>query len=330
MNGVQMRLKRRPDGLPSVTDFEIADQPIAAPRAGEILVRTLFLSVDPALRPRMNAISEYAGALAIGDVIPGSGLGVVIESCDDRFQVGDHVFGFLGWQSHALLPASDLRIIDPSRAPLPKWLSLLGLSSFTAYIGITELGCPKPGETVVISAAAGGTGAMAGQFARIAGARVIGIAGGPEKCRHVVDNLGFAQCVDHGAPDFEARLDAACPDGVDVDYENVGGRILGAVYERMNVGGRIIICGLASEYSDDGWAPGPSLWPTVHKSLRIEGFRASRHFDRIPQFVEQALLWADEGRLTHSEQIYHGLENAPLAFINMLQGRNLGKTMVQL
>lgn len=330
MNGVQIRLKRRPDGLPSGTDFEITNQPIAAPEPGEILVRTLYISVDPALRPRMNAVSAYAGALTIGDVIPASGLGIVIASRDDRFRAGDHVFGFLGWQSHAVIHASELRHIDPSRAPLPKWLSLLGLSSFTAYIGMTGLGRPKPGETVVVSAAAGGTGAMAGQFARIKGARVVGIAGGPEKCRHVVDNLGFHQCVDHRAPEFDALLDVACPDGIDVDYENVGGRILDAVYERMNIGGRIVICGLASEYGNDGWAAGPSLWPTVYKSLRIEGFRASRYFDRIPEFVEQALLWADEGRLTHSEHIYHGLDAAPSAFINMLQGRNLGKTMVQL
>ncbi len=330
MNGVQIRLKSRPVGLPSRADFERSDQPQRSPGKGEVLVRTLYISVDPALRPRMNAISEYAGALAIGDVIPASGLGVVIASRDDKFRSGDHVFGFLGWQSHAVLQANELRHIDPSRAPLPKWLSLLGLSSFTAYIGITELGRPRPGETVVVSAAAGGTGAMAGQFARIAGARVVGIAGGGEKCRHVVDNLGFDQCIDHRAPDFEARLSAACPDGIDVDYENVGGRILGTVYERMNIGGRVIICGLASEYHNDGWAAGPSLWPTVYKSLRIEGFRASRHFDRVPEFIEQALLLAEEGRLTHYEQIYRGLENAPAAFIDMLQGRHLGKAMVEL
>lgn len=330
MNGVQLRLKSRPDGLPSMTDFEVIDQPSPSPAPGEVLVQTLYVSVDPALRPRMDAVSDYAGALAIGEVIPASGLGLVLESRDDRFAPGDHVFGFLGWQSFAILPATALWRIDPSRAPLPKWLSLLGLSSFTAYIGITELGKPQRGETVIVSAAAGGTGAMAGQFARIAGARVVGIAGGPDKCRHVVETLGFDQCIDHRAPDFEAQLDAACPEGIDVDYENVGGRILSAVYDRMNIGGRIVICGLASEYSNEGWAPGPSLWPAVYKSLRIEGFRASRYFDRVPEFVEQALSWADQGRIIHSEQIYQGLENAPAAFIDMLQGRHLGKAMVQL
>lgn len=330
MQGLQVRLKSRPKGLPSVANFEVAAQSFPIPGPGEILIQALYISVDPALRPRMNAISEYAGALAIGDIIPSSGLGIILDSRDDGFAPGDHVFGLLGWQSYSVLGASALRHVDPSRAPLPKWLSLLGLSSFTAYIGITQLGKPRLGETVVVSAAAGGTGAMAGQFARIAGARAVGIAGGPDKCRHVVEHLGFDECVDHRAPDFEARLDAACPAGIDLDYENVGGRILGAVYPRMNTGGRIIVCGLASEYSSDGWAPGPSLWPTVYKSLRIEGFRASRYFDRVPQFIEQALGWADEGRIAHSEHIYQGLESAPAAFIDMLQGRHLGKAMVRL
>jgi len=330
MRGMQIRLKARPQGLPATSDFEVANQAPPDPGPGDVLVQTLYISVDPALRPRMNAVSDYAGALAIGETIPASAIGIVLRSRDPQFAPGDHVFGFLGWQSFAALPASGLRPIDPARAPLPKWLSLLGLSSFTAYIGITELGRPQPGETVVISAASGGTGAMAGQFARIAGARAVGIAGGPDKCRHAVEVLGFDACIDHRAPDFEAQLDAACPNGIDVDYENVGGRILAAVYQRMNIAGRIIICGLASEYSNDGWAPGPSLWPAVYKSLRIEGFRASRYFDRVPGFIDQALAWADEGRLTHSEQIHDGLENAPAAFIDMLQGRHLGKAMVRL
>lgn len=330
MQGMQVRLKCRPHGLPVISDFETVA--CAAPPVGEgqVLIQTLYTSVDPALRPRMNAVSAYAGPLELGDPIPSSGLGVVLESRDGRFGVGDYVFGMTGWQTCAVLPGDELRRIHPDRAPLPKWLSLLGLSSFTAYIGMTELGEPKPGETVVVSAASGGTGAIAGQLARIAGARAVGIAGGPAKCRHVVEVLGFHACVDHKAPDFERQLDAACPDGVDVNYENVGGRILAAVYDRMNVGGRVVVCGLVSEYNESGWPGGPSLWPTVYKSLRIEGFRASRYFDRIPEFVDRALGWADQGKLTMTEQIYHGIENAPAAFIEMLQGRHLGKAMVEL
>ncbi len=326
----QIRLASRPAGAPTISNFEIAQARIARPTEGEILVRTLYLSVDPSLRPRMNAVSEYAGAIGLHEVIPSSAIGVVVASGSPDFQPGDHVFGMLNWQTHATIRAAEVRRIDPSSAPLPKWLSLLGLSSFTAYIGITELARPKAGETVVVSAATGATGAAAGQIARITGARTVGIAGGPEKCRYAVDRLGYDASVDYKAPDFGARLDAACPDGIDVDYENVGGDVLKAVFARMNTCGRIVVCGLVSEYSsEDGWMPGPSLWPAVYKSLRIEGFRASRYFDRIPEFVEKALVWADAGLFVHHECITDGIANAPLAFVELLSGRHLGKAMVK-
>lgn len=324
-------LAARPDGTPKATDFRITEAPMPVPAAGEILVRALYLSLDPALRPRMNAVSAYAGAVAVGEVIPSPGLGVVVASRSPLFAPGDHVFGMIGWQTSAILPAAEARRIYPDRAPLPKWLSLLGLSSFTAWIGLTEIGRPQPGETVVVSAAAGATGAIAGQIARIAGARAVGIAGGAEKCRHVVAAYGFDACVDYRAPDFPAQLNAACPDGIDVDFENVGGAILRAVFDRMNVAGRVILCGLVSEYnSPAGFQPGPSLWPAVYKSLRIEGFRASRHWQRVPEFVDQALVWSAENRLRHEETIAEGLETTPQAFVDMLSGRHFGKAMVRL
>ena len=325
-----VRLKRRPVGAPQAADFELARAPMPRPGADEVLVKVLYLSLDPALRPRMNAVSDYAGAVALGETIPSPAIGVVTETRSPLLNPGDHVFGFLGWQSHAVAKAADLRIIDPARAPLPKWMSLLGLSSFTAWIGLTEIGRPRPGETLVVSAASGATGAVAGQIARIMGARAVGIAGGPDKCRHVVEELGFDACVDHRAPDFSARLDAACPDGIDVDFENVGGGVLRAVFARMNPFGRIVICGLVSDYNRDGaWPDGPCLWPAVHKSLRIEGFRASRYFDRIPEFTDAALGWAAQGRLKQSEHISEGIENAPQAFVDMLAGRHIGKAMVK-
>jgi hypothetical protein len=327
----QVCLAARPDGMPKASDFNFTEGTIGSPAEGEILVRVLYLSLDPALRPRMNAESAYAGAVALGEVIPSSGLGVVVQSQSPLFVPGDHVFGMVRWQSHAILPATEARRIDPARAPLPKWLSLLGLSSFTAWIGMTEIGRPQRGETAVISAAAGATGAIAGQIARIAGTRAVGIAGGSEKCRHVVETYGFDACVDYRAPDFLEQLDAACPNGVDVNYENVGGNVLRAVYDRMNVAGRVILCGLVSEYSSPtGFGAGPSLWPAIYKSLRIEGFRASRHWHRVPEFVEQALTWSAEGLLTHEETIADGLQAAPQAFVEMLSGRNLGKAMVRL
>jgi NADPH-dependent curcumin reductase CurA len=325
----QVRLAARPQGQPRASDFEVVAAPVPVVGDGEILVRTTYLSLDPALRPRMNEVSAYAGAVPLGGVIPSSALGVVLESRSPLHKPGDHVFGMFGWQTHAAVQATEARRIDPHRAPLPKWLSLLGLSSFTAYVGLAELGRPKPGETVVVSAAAGATGAAVGQIARIFGARAVGIAGGAEKCRQVVEAYGFDACVDYKAADFAERLDAACPDGIDVDFENVGGDILRAVYERMNQGGRVIVCGLVSEYSRDGFLPGPSLWPAVYKSLRIEGFRASRYFDRIPEFVDKALEWSQAGLFTHREHVTQGIGNTPQAFVDMLAGRHFGKAMVE-
>lgn len=326
----EVRLVHRPDGVPTAACFAVVEAPLPVPAPGEVLVEVLYLSLDPALRPRMNAVSDYAGAVPLDAVVPSPGLGVVRESRSPLLKAGDHVSGFLGWRSHAALPADTLRRIDPARAPLPKWLSLLGLSSFTAWVGLTEIGRPQPGETVVVSAASGATGSVVGQIAKILGARAVGIAGGEAKCRHVVDVLGFDACLDYRTRDLGARLDTACPDGIDVDFENVGGDVLRAVFARMNPFGRVVVCGLVSEYSQAAWRDGPSLWPTVYKALRIEGFRASRYFDRLPEFVDQALDWAGQGRLVHAEHITDGIETTPQAFVDMLAGRHLGKAMVRL
>jgi hypothetical protein len=326
---IQIRLKNRPKGAPEAGNFEVVRTKLPEPADGEVVVQVLYLSLDPALRPRMNAVSDYAGAVPLGAVIPSPAIGVIVESRSERWQAGDHVFGFLGWQSHAVMTAADLRRIDPARAPLPQWLSLLGLSSFTAWVGLSEIGRPKAGETVVVSAATGATGATAGQIAKIMGARSVGIAGGEAKCRYAVERLGYDACVDYRAADFAARLDAACPAGIDVDFENVGGDVLRAVFARMNPLGRVVICGLVAEYSGSAWRDGPSLWPTVYKALRIEGFRASRYFERIPEFVEWTLAQAADGRLRHAEHITDGIENAPQAFVDLLAGTHVGKAMVR-
>ena len=329
MHNVQVCLARRPDGAVQAADFALRPAPMPAPADGEVLVQVLYLSLDPALRPRMEAVSAYGGPVGLGELIPSPAIGMVILSRSAQYGYGDHVFGFFGWQHYCALPASSLRRIFPELAPLPKWMSVLGLSAFTAYIGLREFGRPAAGETVVISAAAGATGAIAGQLARIAGARAVGIAGGAHKCRHVVEVLGFDACVDYRAADFPARLDAACPQGIDVDFENAGGAVLRAVLPRMNERGRIVLCGLVAEYGKPGQA-GPDLWPAVVNSLSIHGLRGSSYFPRIPEFVTHALRWMAQGRLQHTEHIADGIDSAPAAFCAMLEGRHLGKAMVRL
>lgn len=315
--------------MPVPTDFALCEVPLAPLADGEVLVRNLYLSVDPALRPRMDPVSPYGGALALDELVPSSAIGVVLASRSSACPVGTHVYGFFGWQLLCVANGATLRHIDPARAPLPKWMSVLGLSAFTAYIGLREFGQPLAGETVVVSAASGATGAIAGQLARIAGARAVGIAGGARKNHYVTGTLGFDACVDYKAPDFAALLGDACPDGIDVDFENVGGAVLGAILPRMNEHGRVIVCGLVAEYGQSG-AVGPNLWPTVYNSLRIQGFRASHYFEYLPEFIERALAWHAQGRLVHSEFITHGIAQAPATFISMLAGEHLGKAMVNL
>jgi len=330
MDNRQIVLKRRPVAVPVLDDFDLVRTDLPQPQPGEILIRLAYLGLEPAARPRMNANSPYSNPIEIGGVIPSTGVGVVVSSRSTRHRPGDHVFVHSGWQRYCLVREDDARGIDTRLAQLPKWLSLLGLSSFTAYIGMTELARPLPGETVVVSAASGATGAIAGQIAKIMGARAVGIAGGAEKCRYA-EKLGFDACVDYRQQDFGARLEAACPNGIDVDYENVGGEILRTVFQRMNRRGRVILCGLVAEYNSlESFPPGPNLWRAVYNALRIEGFLASRYYDRIPEFIERALHWSSESRLRHYEHIVRGLENAPAAFLDLLAGRHLGKVMVEL
>ncbi|MES2257008.1 MAG: NADP-dependent oxidoreductase [Pseudomonadota bacterium] len=328
MRNFQVCLKRHPSGTPVPDDFMLARAPMPEPGDGEVLIELLYLSVDPALRPRIEPLSAYGGAVPPGTLIPSSAIGVVRVSRSPLLSPGDHVFGFFGWQLYCAAPAHALRRIHPELAPLPKWMSVFGLSAFTAYIGMREFGRPQPGATVVVSAAAGATGAVAGQLARIAGARAVGIAGGAAKCRYVVETLGFDACIDHRATDFAHQLDAACPAGIDVDFENVGGDILAAILPRMNQGGRVVLCGLVAQYGRAGHG-GPDLWPAVYNALTIHGLRGSHYFDRIPEFVAQALDWHAAGQLVHSEHIVEGIANAPAAFCTMLAGQHLGKAMVR-
>lgn len=323
------RLAAHPQGVPQESDF-LCDTITLPPLADDQLrLRITHASLDPALRPRMNAVSAYAGAVGLGEVIPAPAIGEVVESTAPAWPVGSFVSGMFGWQEEIVTSATGLWPVDPRRAALPDWLGVLGLSSFTAWAGITKIGKPQAGETVVVSAAGGATGSMAGQYAKIHGARVVGIAGGQAKCARVVDDFGFDACVDYRASDFLAQLDRACPDGVDVNYENVGGAVMEAVYERMNIAGRMVLCGMVSEYSAaDAFRNGPSMWPIVYKSLRVEGFRASRYWHLMPEFTTQVLGWREAGLLRSQHTLSHGFQSLPKAFISMLKGENFGKAMV--
>jgi len=318
----QVLLKRRPEGMPVPADFDIVDAPIPEPRDGEVLLRGIYLSLDPYMRGRISGQRSYARPTEIGEVIEGRVVGQVTRSKHPDFREGDFATGGYGWQLYSSVPGNGLLKLDHSEAPLSTALGILGMPGMTAYIGLTDIGQPKAGETVVVSAASGAVGAVAGQLAKRHGARVVGIAGGAEKCRYVEDELGFDAALDHRSPDLEAALDGACPKGIDVYFENVGGDVQHAVFPRLNDFGRVIMCGMISEYNDTTPRPGPNLMSAVRKRLRIQGFIVSDQWQRYGEFRALAAPLVKNGQLRYREDIVEGLTNAPKAFIGLLQGRN--------
>lgn len=329
---VQVLLRRRPHGVPSADDFEVRPGPVPEPGEGEVLVRHQFLSLDPYMRGRMNDTKSYAKPVEVGAVMEGRACGVVEASRHPRFRPGDHVYGGYGWQRYSAVDGRALMPLDPAQAPVSTSLGVLGMPGLTAYVGMDLIGRPKPGETVVVSAASGAVGSVVGQLAKQAGARAVGIAGGPEKCAFVVDELGFDACLDHRAPeggDLGAALDRVCPDGVDVYFENVGGDVQRAVFPRLRDFARVAMCGMVAEYNDTERRPGPNLMDAVRKRLHIQGFIVLDHFDRMAEWRAKAAPWLREGKLRYHETVVDGLERAPEAFIGLLQGRNFGKLVVR-
>jgi NADPH-dependent curcumin reductase CurA len=322
-------LKNRPAGLPSRADFELVEAPLPEPRDGEVLVRTRFLSLDPYMRGRMSAARSYAKPVELGEVMTGGTVGEVVTSHHAGLAPGDIVLGHGGWQDYAALPGALLRKLDPGLAPISTALGVLGMPGMTAYVGLLDIGRPKAGETVVVSAASGAVGSVVGQIAKIHGARVVGVAGGPEKCRFVTEELGFAACLDHRAPDLPSALAAACPEGVDVYFENVGGATQKAVWPLLRDFARVPVCGLIAHYNDPAPAPGPPMVDVLRKRLTVQGFIVSDHARRQPDFLRDVGLWVREGRIKYREDVVAGLENAPEAFIGLLQGRNFGKLVVK-
>jgi len=322
-------LKHRPTGAPSADDFETRETPVPTPQAGQVVTRTIWLSIDPYMRGRISDAWSYAPPIQPGEVMTGETVGEVIASADPGFAVGDVVVGARGWQTHAVTPAKNLTQIGRHGASLSAYLGVLGMPGTTAYSGMTDIGQPKAGETVVISAASGAVGSVAGQLAKREGARVIGIAGGPEKCFFVQETLGFDDCIDHGSIDLAGELRAACPNGIDVYFENVGGVIQHVVFEQLNPFARVVMCGMVSQYNDPEPPPGPNLGFVVRKRVLIQGMIVSDKPERFAEWRALAGPWVADGTLKYREDVIDGLENAPDALAGILTGRNFGKLLIR-
>ena len=330
MQNLQVLLASRPEGPVSEQNFRLVESAMPSPREGEVLLRNLYLSLDPYMRMRMNEGKSYAPPVQLGDVMVGGTIGEVVESNDPRFKTGDIVGGRAGWQLYAAADAGTLRKIDTRGAPLSTALSVVGMPGVTAWYGLLRIGEPSLGETVVVSAASGAVGSVVGQIARLKGCRAVGIAGGPAKCKHVVNELGFDACVDYKSNAFESELREATPDGVDIYFENVGGRVLDAVLPSLNAFARIPFCGYISEYDDSAAYGVQHLRSLLVSRVRLQAFIISEHLDIWDQALADLSGWLIAGKINYRETIVHGLEAAPAAFIGMLKGRNLGKQLVKL
>jgi NADPH-dependent curcumin reductase CurA len=327
-------LASRPVGEPMVSDLRLEEFAVPSPGEGEVLLRTLFLSLDPYMRGRMSDAPSYAAPVAIGGVMEGGAVAEVVESKNPKFAAGDIVLGRTGWQTHSLSDGTSFRKIDPGQAPISTALGVLGMPGMTAYAGLLEVGRPKAGETLVVAAASGAVGSMVGQIAKIKGLRAIGIAGGPDKCRYVKDELGFDDCLDHRAPDLPARLAKACPNGIDIYFENVGGAVLEAVLPLLNTFARIPICGTIASYNDTGPPPRPNRLPALWrmiltKRLTVRGLLVTDFAAMHDDFLRDVSAWMREGRIRYREDIVEGFENAPRALIGLLRGENFGKLLVR-
>ncbi len=328
-------LRNRPVGEPTLADFEIVDAPLPAPGDGEILCRAIWLSLDPYMRGRMNDVKSYTAPVELGQVMVGGTVSEVVESRHPGFKAGELVLGYGGWQSYHVAragaspgPFGPLKL-DPTVAPISTALGVLGMPGMTAYVGLLDIGQPKAGETVVVSAAAGAVGSIVGQLAKIKGCRAVGVAGSPAKCDYVVKELGFDACVSYRSPDLFASLKDVCPKGIDVYFDNVGGDVLKTVLRLVNPFARIPLCGLISQYNATELPPGPNMGPVLVNRVTIRGFIVSDHVDRLPAFLADTAGWVRAGRLKYREDIVEGLEQAPRAFIGLLRGDNLGKMLVK-
>ncbi len=330
----QIALATRPQGEPKESDFRLIESPVPEPGSGQMRLRTLYLSLDPYMRGRMNAGPSYAPAVEVGGVMVGGTVCRVEASNLDQFQVGDIVVAYTGWQDYALSDGRGVHKLDPNFAPVTTALGVLGMPGMTAWTGLRNIGQPQPGETVVVAAASGPVGSVVGQLAKIKGCTAVGIAGGERKCRYVVDELGLDACIDHRRGDFADQLRAACPQGIDVYFENVGGAVFDAVLPLLNTFARVPVCGLVSQYNATEPPRGvdrvPQLMQQVlTKRWTLRGFIVFDFAGQQSDFLAEVGPWVRQGRIKYREDIIEGLENAPRGLIGLLRGENFGKTLVR-
>jgi len=327
-------LAARPVGEPVDENFRLEESDIPAPGEGETLLRTVYLSLDPYMRGRMNEAQSYAPPVEIGQVMEGGTVSEVVESKAAEVRPGDLVVGHTGWQEYSVAGAKGLRRIDPNLAPISTALGILGMPGLTAYTGLLNIGQPKDGETVVVAAAAGAVGSAVGQIAKIKGCRAVGIAGGKQKCDIVVKEFGFDACIDHRSRTFARELKAACPQGVDIYFENVGGQVFGAVLPLLNPFARVPVCGLISQYNATGLPSGPDgvpllLGAILVKRLTFRGFIVTDFGGQRPEFEKEMAQWLRTGRVKYREDVVDGLQNAVAAFKGLFRGQNVGKLLVR-
>ena len=329
----QITLVARPEGSPKSTDFKLVETPVPTLGSGELLARTIYLSLDPYMRGRMNETRGYADGVRLGDVMVGGTVSEVVESNNTEYQSGDLVLGMGGWQEYSVSNGVGLKKLNPDDAPISTALGVLGMPGLSAYVGLLDIGKPMRGETVVVSAASGAVGAVVGQIAKIKGCRVIGVAGAPEKCDYVERQLGFDVCVSRFDDAFPVALKEACPDGIDIYFENTGGKIFEAVLPLLNTYARVPICGRIAGYSGQN-TDRPNLtsyvmYLAIVKRLTFQGFLVFDHYDRESDFLRDVQLWIRKGQLVYREDILDGLEHAVKGFQGLLQGKNFGKLLVR-
>jgi NADPH-dependent curcumin reductase CurA len=329
-HSTQVILVERPEGLPTRDNFEVREAPVPEPEPGEVVVENRFVSLDPAMRGWMRDARSYVPPVGLGEVMRAGTVGEVVASRSDAFAVGDHVSGLLGVQSVACVPAKGLHKVDPELAPLSAYLGVLGMPALTAYFGLLEVGALAAGETVLVSGAAGAVGSMVGQIAKLEGARAVGIAGGPDKCRHIVDELGFDAAIDYKHEDVHERIKQACPDRVDVYFDNVGGELLDIALTQIALRARVVICGAISQYNDMEHAKGPANYLSLLVfRARMEGFIVFDYAERYGEALKKLGGWLAAGKLHYRETVVEGLDNFSEAFARLFTGEKLGKLVLK-